>query len=250
MKKKIMFSICFLAVSVFTFAQRGGNAKKMSLSVNVGAAMPMGAWGSKKTDTTQSVATDSTHIQNGYASTGFHFDITAGYLFSGNVGGMVLIGGNMNKFDASTYKSVNGFSGSEVSITAKSYYLGEYLVGPFFAIPAGDKIKINIRALVGLVTANTPTITESETVFGQTVSFTISGKPGSGFGYQAAAGLQYNMSDNLGLKLDLAYTGSTIAYKKGITESSASGSQSMYTSLKRTMSVGLFTVSAGVAIGF
>lgn len=262
MKKKIIFSICFLAVSAFTFAQND-NSKKISLSVNVGAAMPLGAWGSKKTDTTQAVANDSTHIENGYAKTGFHFDITAGYLFTNNVGGMILIGGNMNKVDVSTYESVNNIKSPD-KVTYKSYYVGEYLIGPFLAIPAGDKLKINIRVMGGLVTANTPAETDSYSTSDNygTISVTdkATGKSGSGFGYQAAAGVQYNLNDNLGLNLNLGYTGSSVAYKKGMTETysqtgtgayssiTGSGTNSYYTNLKRTMSVSIFTITAGVTL--
>jgi hypothetical protein len=230
----------------------GGNDSKFSIGVSVGAAIPMGAYGSKNTDTTTAVRMDSTHRQNGYASTGFHFDVTAGYLFSSNIGAMVLIGGNMNSFDASTYQTVNDVKSSggvTVTYSAKSYYVGQYLVGPFVSLPAGDKLKIDIRVLFGLVTANTPTETETESAGSASQTYTSSGNGGSGFGYHFGAGIKYNFNDKMGLTFNLAYTGASISYT-GYTETgsgSLGNSTFTNTTLKSTMSTSLLTATVGIA---
>lgn len=246
MKKKILLALAIataftLKAGNLNVQSSKGDDKKVVLGVSVGAGIPLAAYG--KADTL--AENDSTH-RNGWAKTGFHFDVTAGYLFAGSIGGMIYIGGNMNSFDATSYKTINGFN-SSATVTAKSYYLGQYLIGPFLALPAGDKLKINLRLLVGLVTANTPTITVGEN---NNVTSTYSGKGGSGFGYQFGAGIQYNFSESLGMMVNIGYTGSSISYT-GYTQSQTNPALSWTytnTTLKQTMSMGLITATIGLAI--
>jgi hypothetical protein len=247
--KKLILAVATLFVAYTTQAgelnvtRGGGNDKKMVIGVSIGAAIPMGAYGSKNTDTTASVQNDSTHVQNGYAKTGFHFDLTAGYLFNSSVGAMVFIGGNMNSWDATTYMSVNRTPSGE-TYTATSYYLGQYMVGPFVQFGQGQ-MKFTGRLLLGLVTANRPTITDTYTGG----SSTQSGSGASGFGWQLAAGIQYNFNDNMGLTVNIGYTGATVNYT-GYNASGTSGSFTYNvtnTTLKQSMSVGLLTASVGLA---
>ena len=175
--------------------------------------------------------------------TGFHFDVSAGYQIAGPVGAMVLIGGNMNSFDATTYKSVYSVPSSE-SFSATSYYSGQYLVGPFLSF-GGDNFKFNIRVLVGLITCSTPTTTASAGSF----SDVESGDAGSGFGYQFGAGIKYNFSSSLGLLVNVDYAGATITYT-GYTDDQTLGSTSTThtnTTLKQTMGYNNITASVGIA---
>lgn len=252
MKKNILLAFAVLAAFTLkagNLSYGGGNDKKMTIGVSVGAGIPMGAWGSKNSDTASSVQNDSTHIQNGYAKTGFHFDVTAGYLFSSSVGAMVYIGGNMNSFDAATYSTANGIKSPE-TFTAKSYYIGQYLVGPYGSFGA-DKLKFNVRLLVGLVTANRPTMTRTSTYGGQSYTDEYSGKGASGFGYQLGAGIVYSLNDNMGLTVNLAYTGSSVTYtgytSVGPNPFTGSTVTTTNTTLKQTMSLGLLTASVGLA---
>ncbi|HVA97397.1 MAG TPA: outer membrane beta-barrel protein [Bacteroidia bacterium] len=244
---KKIFTLVIAICAIYTAnAGNGDNDSKFTLGVSVGAALPMGAYGSAKSDTTIANSNDSTHINNGYAKTGFHFDITAGYLFADNIGGMVYIGGNMNSFDDATYNAVNGIRAPTTS-THTNWYVGQYLVGPFLSLPASDKLKIDIRVLVGLVTANLPTGTAAAND-GSGETLITSGNGGSGFGYQLGGGIKYNLSDKMGLTVNIAYTGSTINYTGyKYVYSGPYNATTINTTAKRTMSTGLLTTTVGIA---
>ncbi|HSY75649.1 MAG TPA: hypothetical protein VK890_02265 [Bacteroidia bacterium] len=250
MKKHILLAVAVCSAFILKAGDKdlashgGGGDSKLTIGVSVGAALPMGAYGDKKADTADKIA-DSATIQHGYASTGFHFDVNAGYLIGGPVGVMVLIGGNMNSYDVATYETVNNrhpVSGETFAV--KSYYVGQYLVGPFLALPAGDKLKINIRLLVGLVTASYPTSTITDGSFTDVTTASNA----SAFGYHFSAGIKYNFSDKLGLAVDLGYTGSSLTYS-GYTDTQTAGSNTTTSTSghKGTMALGLLTASVGIA---
>lgn len=252
MKKQILLAFAVLAAFTVEAGNLnvtyggGGSDKKMTIGVSIGAGIPMGAWSKKNSDTAASVQNDSTHIQNGFAKTGFHFDVTAGYLFGSSFGAMVYIGGNMNSFDATTYATVNDIKSPE-TVSSKSYYVGQYLVGPYGAFGSG-KLKINARVLVGLVTVNRPTMTFTQPFLGQTETYQRSGKGSSSFGYQIGAGIVYGINDNMGLTINLAYTGTTANYTGYTeTESGPMSGTNTNTTLKQSMSLGLLTATVGLA---
>lgn len=230
----------------------GSSDSKLTIGISVGAAIPLSDYA--KHDTTHGYSVggargyDSTS-RAGYAQTGFHFDVTAGYLIGGPVGAMVMIGGNMNSFDATDFESENNIK-SPATFSSTSYYLGQYLVGPYLSLPAGDKLRVNIRALVGLMTCNTTTMTYNNGQSGAlAANGTYSGNGGSGFGYDFGLGIKFNFNDKMGLLVNLDYAGSSIAYTGYVESTTDTFGSSTYTNttLKSTMAVGLFTASIGIA---
>jgi opacity protein-like surface antigen len=221
-----------------TYHGGGSSDSKLTIGLSVGAGIPLSDFANKTKDT---IPADSNKI-HGFANTGFHFNATASYIFAGPLGAMVSIGGTMNSYDAVTATSVYFPHGGGV-ITATSYYVGEYLVGP--CVSFGDKLKLNIHALVGLVTVNRPTTTIT---FAGGTDVT-SGNGASGFGYNFGAGIKYNFTDKIGLLIDLGYTGTTANYT-GYTDVQTSGSFSgttTNTGSKSNMNVAIFTATAGIA---
>jgi hypothetical protein len=253
MKKHILLAVAVCSAFILKAGDKdllshgGGGDSKLTIGLSVGAALPMSAYGAKATDTASSTQNDSTHVQNGFASTGFHFDVTASYMFADHIGGQVMIGGNMNSFDVATYKTVNNIKSPE-TFTANNYYIGQYLVGPVLSF--GDKLKLNIRVLVGLVTSNATVITETNGQSGGAeASFTRTGNPGSGFGYNFGAGIKYNFNDKMGLLVNVDYLGSTLSYT-GYGQSSTffgTTSSTTNTTLKQTMALGMVNASVGIA---
>ncbi|MEO6883391.1 MAG: hypothetical protein ABI199_05120 [Bacteroidia bacterium] len=230
--KKILTLVVALCIIYTSKADNSNNGNKFTLGVSAGAALPMG-----------------TGNYGMYAQTGFHFDVTASYLFSGNIGGMVYIGENMNSFDNATFMSENRLANYDETFTSKGYNVGQYLAGPFLSLPASNKLKVNIRVLVGLVTANMPT----ETINGYFDTETVSGNGGIGFGYQLGAGLKYNLSDKIGLTFNVAYTGASICYagysdaQIGTYQSGTSFNYTKTYTTKSTMPIGLVTSTLGLA---
>lgn len=245
----IIFAGFIVKADDFTTKAHGGMSSsdsKLTIGISVGAALPMSAYGAKKSDTASSVKNDSTHIQNGFASTGFHFDVNASYMIAGPVGVEVMLGGNLNSFDNATYMTVNNIK-SPATFSGNSYYVGQYLVGPVLSF--GQQLKINVRVLVGLVTTNASTQTETNGASGGAAeSFTYTGNAGSGFGYNVGAGIKYNFNDKMGLLVNVDYLGSSISYT-GYKESDSgffSGSVTN-TTLKSTMALGMINATVGIA---
>jgi opacity protein-like surface antigen len=230
--------------------RRGSDDSKSFIGVSVGAGIPMGDYGSIAKQ--YSAAADSNKTK-GYASTGFHFNVKAGHLFSDNVGAMIQIGGNMNGFDKADYLSANDLPTS-ATFTATSYYIGSYLVGPYVSFPIGGKLSFDIRALVGLMTASFTQVTNSGTNPGfppliPATTYSDVTKPNLAycFGYNVGAGLKLNMTDKMGLALGLDYLGGNPT-SSGSKDTDTIGSSTTNTTVthKSAMSTGILNISLGL----
>jgi len=107
--------------------------------------------------------------------TGIHADLAAGYLFTDNLGAMVQVGGNIN----STTRPV----GENSVLGERSVY--QYLLGPYFSIPEGRKIRIELRFLFGI----------GNLVY----SYPTSVNPDPEFGMNLSVGVKYMVTKNIGL---------------------------------------------------
>jgi len=250
MKKLTILSATLLTLGMLNSAKSQDLAHKLSFGLNVGVGIPGGDF-SKNDGSALPLAnttTPDTTKYNGFAKTGFHFDVYGTYMFSSHVGAMLSLGGTMNSFDAATLQTVansNGGSGAVVT-SSGNYFVGQYLVGPYVALPLGsNKLQLELKGLVGLVTANYPTIDYAQGLG----TGTITVKSGSGFGYRFGAGLKYMVADMIGLHFDLGYTGSSITYSSSTqTQSFGSMSQSETDPVSKTMSLSLMQVTVGVSV--
>jgi hypothetical protein len=86
----------------------------------------------------------------------------------------------------------------------------EYLTGPCTLVYLAPKFKLQASALLGIVTMSYPELTLA---WNDTVSLTFDFLGGGiGFGYSIGAGIEYSISDNVSLLLNVSYTGTTISY--------------------------------------
>ncbi len=241
MKTTILSILAIFTLSTGTCVAKGGGGDdtKIVVGVSVGAGMPMGAFGTKDKN---SSATDTTHT-NGWAKTGFHFDVNFGYKFSDNIGGMVMIGGNMNGFDATTYDTK--YNNKAGTTTATSYYTGSYLIGPFLNFPVGDKFAITARVLGGLMTSKSATLSQDIPVLG-TATQTMGSV--STFGYDAGVGAKIGLTDMLGLGLNADYLGGTPTFTTYTT--TFGGKTSTSTGHKIAMGTGIINLSVGLVLSF
>jgi hypothetical protein len=241
MKTTLLSFVTLLTLSSgICTAKGGGDDSKILIGVSVGAGLPMGAFGTA--DNTP--ANDNSHI-NGWAKTGLHFDLNAGYKFTDNIGGMLMIGGNMNAFNASAFDAKNPHPG--YTTTATSHYIGSYMVGPFLNLPVGDKFAITARVLVGLMTAKFAEITETA---GSSTFVTKYATP-STFGYDAGAGVKIGLTDALGLAINVDYLGGTPTFVSyTTTANTAIGSSATTHTGSAAMSTGLVNLSVGIVLGF
>jgi hypothetical protein len=222
MKNSIILSFfSVLFISSYTYSQdtlRKGN--KLSIGLNIGANFPQDAYSSK--DSSKLPVVNGANDISGYAKIGFHFRAYFNYMFTHYLGAMASVGGNLNSMDISTLNiqtdaeySAHGFTGIPPSFSnSGSYYIGEYLIGPYLKIPTGNKnFSIECKLLLGLVTANYPTLTYAYNYMGTIATQTESFKNGSGFGYNIGGGLKYSIDKGLiGLHLGIGYTSASITY--------------------------------------
>lgn len=259
MKKLTLISAVLVAAGILYTGANSANAQsKLSFGLNVGYSAPSGDFSSttpSKEPVVASPSTDTTHIA-GYAKGGFHFNVYAAYMFSPVVGGMISIGGSMNGYDIATLDenvvtaSGGGASSAPVVTASGSYYVGEYLIGPYILIPTPGKLKIEFKALFGLTSMNYPTLSYSESAGGFTASGNITVKSASGFGYNIGAGIEYLVTDQIGLHFDIAYGGTTASYPSITQTASETGfpTTTKTQNTAMTMSVGMIQPTVGVSI--
>ncbi|HXC06800.1 MAG TPA: outer membrane beta-barrel protein [Bacteroidia bacterium] len=245
MKSKILY-VFALSSCLMVSTMKAGDDPKMVVGVSVGAAMPMGAYGS----TAKLAAGDTAHA-NGFAKTGFHFDVNAGYYFTSNVGAMIQIGGNMNGFNMTAYNTTYGITNS--TATASSYYVGSYLVGPTLRFPLGDKMGFSARILVGLMTLKDSKWSDTQTFLGTTYTTTEQWNTASAFAYNIGASIKYNLTDKMGLGLNIDYLGGSpnfSTYTRTTTPTTSGSPDVTSGGHKINMGTSLLNISLGLTIGF
>jgi len=201
---------------------------RFTFGVDGGIAMPAGNFGS--TD-------NSNGTINGFAKSGFHYDIYAGVRLISCLGIMAQYGANNNSFNTAAINTPPGGSAS----ASGGYTTSEYLVGPYLSFKL-IKIKIEVKLLAGEVTNKYPTLSFDS--YGNSVSDAF--QNGSGFGYCAGAKIKYMVAGGmLGIGLGLNYVGSDMNYS-GWSQTSVSGGTTQYGSFKT--SVGLIEATLGLSL--
>lgn len=219
---------CLLILSVFTLSviqaqdyarptpenTPAPQDKKFTLSFAIGSAIPEGDFGSTtvKNSFWDFNSTDSTRLQ-GFAKPGIHFSFTATYLFSQNFGLMVYFGTSANAFDVNQLSHTIGLPAFSATTT---YHTHEYLAGPYCTFPLSYKSKFRFDAflLYGFVNNDYPNV---NIAINDTITDAIGFQGGRGFGFCAAAGLEYRLNNNTSFLLNVQYTGAKVSYH-GFTE--------------------------------
>lgn len=290
MKKLTLVSTALIAAGILYTGNNFANAQesKLSFGFNIGAGIPMGAYA--KNDSTalpiaaatkrynnahpypQGYNANDTTKLNGFAKTGFSFNVYGQYRLAGPIGIKLMVGGTMNSYDASAFTSAYApvwatyhYTGvpSPTWTASKSYYIGEYMLGPCLRLPAGEKLKIEAQVLVGLVTGSYPSLTGTTTFSGTgytetyTQNFsTVSSV--SAFGYNFSAGFEYKFAPLMGLHLNVGYTGTSFSYSSYTTSTTLSETASGVTSTNnygpntynfaKTMAVGILAITLGFSV--
>jgi opacity protein-like surface antigen len=183
------------------------NDRRFNIGVSIGAAIPLGDYGSTnvKGSFWDFNSIDSTRLQ-GFAQPGLNLTITASYLFPENIGIMMMFGSSSSTFNTSGFSSAIGRPATTSTGSFSEY---EYLIGPCFELPLSDKFRMNANILIGLVSASYP---EVNYAYNDTVTLTTDFQGGTGFGYSFGANLEYNISKNAAISLNVNYIGSDIKY--------------------------------------
>lgn len=186
--------------------------KKFNLNFSHGPAFPSKDF--KSTTAKNSYwdfnSADSVKL-TGFAKTGYNFNLSASYLFTDNLGIMIMIGSNINAFDIGTFNSVvrsTSVYSNYPFTTSGTYYTNEYLIGPYLSSSEWHRIKIQGYALFGLVTSTYPDIAMQYA--DTTIAFNFNS--GKSFGYCLGGAIAVSLNDWIDLALNVSYTQATLSY--------------------------------------
>ncbi len=221
---------------------------RVSFSISAGAGVPLGDFGSEnvKGSFWDFNSPDSTRLQ-GFAMSGFHFDIALWYKINDFLGAEIYYGGNVNSVD------INGFSntmGYISTTTQTSYYTPEYLIGPYYYFQVGNKFTCKLSAMIGLVTNTYPTFSlkvNDTTTYTRTLN-----SGGSGFAYSFGTQLEYAVTPRTSLYMNVTYTGANIYYPGWEEDLTAVGKYYIYNARVHHpnditfMNTGILKISAGI----
>jgi len=259
MKNYILFTLIgsFTANTCIYSQDSTKHIRKLSIGFSIGTNAPHARYAQSDSVAVPFISNvnDMNNI-NGYAKNGFHFNIYSTYMITQQFGAMLSIGGNFNSFDILTLniQAYDQYAGNFFTSTpppsftiSGSYYVGEYLIGPYFKFHIGPpNLSLELKVLLGVVTANYPTLTYSYDYMGTIATQTETVKVGNGFGYNISGGYMYTILKGLiGLHLDVGYTGADINYPSYTT--SSNGISTAYDSPK-SMSLGILQFTLGGSI--
>lgn len=193
-----------LALPLAAAAQTSPN--KSYVGLHAGASLALGNFGKA----------DYFNNQAGFAKTGFHAALDGAYFFGGGIVGLAgqvafTDNGRLTRDDLAKIGDgfTDGFGVDESTLRSdKRYRRLTALVGPTLLF-GGDKLKLEVRGLVGLVhSLSTPTVTVQLEDNDQTL-LTQYSSTSTVFGYQAGLGLHYALTPALGVVLRGDYLGAS-----------------------------------------
>ena len=191
MKKLVLsaFTIVGLLATQGIIAQESGAYVKVNVGYDF--ATDKQTWDA---NTTQNTTTSSTtEIVNLSLGKGINFGGAFGYNFNKNVGAEIGVGYLLGGETTATDKQLNGEI-NKLTISAKMLQ-----IKPTLVISAGME-KINPYAKFGLLlTSGTITGNENNTSTGGSREIITEFKGGIQLGFQSGLGLEYKLSDNLGI---------------------------------------------------
>ena len=231
--------------------------KKFSIKISAGAAIPLGDFGSTnvKGSFWDFNSIDSTRLQ-GFATTGFHFDISLAYYIHDFFGISLMIGDNINGIDLNAFSLAVGFPAT-VSSSSTNYSTAEFLIGPVFNFNLASKLKLTAGIYIGLARNNYPEFTIS---LNDTLTDTRTLQNGNlSFAYSVSGGISYAVTDNIDITADVSYTGVALHYPSWTDTYQAISTNPAYYYLplsfnhpnnKTTMATGILKPCIGVVFKF
>ncbi len=208
MKKIILYiALGFISLSAFGQDDVSSGKAKNFIGVTGGYSNLMG-------NITKS---DYSSNSSGYANAmGYNVGLEGAYYLNKHIG----IGGlfSFASFSTANLQSMSdgykeSFDVDSISVTVTTKYnFYNFFVGPYFSFPI-KKFTIDFRAVGGLTLVYTPEFDIFVEDGGKPHPCAQNISSGTGFGFQAGAGIRYSITNHLGIKLnaDYYYTDPNIA---------------------------------------
>lgn len=247
----VLFSSAIFAITENNKPGKRGSHSRRNWSngfigLSVGAGIPMADFALK--DTIQG---------SGFAKTGITFNLSAGIKFMPYLGAMLTVGGTYSPFDAAAFGNIQSTPGSTPSYSAKPYYIGQYMAGPFMFFTDGESFDVTVRAIGGLAMVTFPIISANSSTSSYNQVSTIETPTALSFGFAVGAGINFKLAKRIGLLVNADYFGTKVNYRNQKTSSDIdfflSNIKTNSTSVDETtygQIIGIFQVTAGVSLNF
>lgn len=227
-------TIAIMVLSTLIFVNKSEAQKKGFVSLSLGTANPLGDFGSKEV----------TNDKAGLANLGLVIDLTAGYIFHDNIGGIVMLRSQANPIDGQVFADALAKqlpSGITSTYSVKSWAIGSFLIGPFGSFKLSEKFDFQPKILVGATSISNPEINVN---FSNNSWVKQASTNASGFGYLIGAGVKYNMGERWCLSGNVDYTGASIDFKDVTTTTSAGTTQ------KSNITINFASINTTIGIGY
>jgi len=258
MQIKLRFTLFIILLSSIAFAftennmpgRKGAHSRrtwsKAFIGVSAGASIPTADFA--KADTIQG---------SGFAKIGMSFNLTAGIKLMPYLGIMATVGAAVSPFDASAFGNLQSTPGITLTYSANSYFIGQYMAGPFLYYSDGEKFDVILRTVGGLASVKFPIISANSSSSSYTQASTIETPSALSFGYDLGLGVNFKIANHIGLLVNADYFGTKVTYKdqktttdidfflSNIKTNSTSVDSNTYGQV-----IGLLQITAGVSINF
>lgn len=182
--KKIVFTLLVMMLSIAAGAQI--EDRRGYIGITLGPAIPMGDFADNSYDNEDA----------GFAKTGVNFNLVHfGYKFSQNFGIAATWFGAAHEVDVSAFEEP-GIDNN--SIDAGSWSYGGLFAGLLVSIPAGEKLFIEFKPMVGFVAATSPEVKVSGITF-------MEDQQGSAIGFDLVGSVRYNFTEKWCAMVNIDY---------------------------------------------
>lgn len=248
---KLLILCLLLFSTLFVYAQK---EKKSRISLSIGAAIPLGDIAENQLD--------SSLLMNGFAKTGFHFNMAYTYNFANNFGITAAFFGNVNPVNMNKYRSEyqrvikEGFPILEdVTFTHDndkgSWTTGGLLIGPNINFYLARHFYLEVRGLIGLGLGYSPEIHNTMTYEDFSFSYEQQADHTEAFAWNVGAGFNYRF-DKLFIRLNVDYLSSNLKFNNLNIKYPQPDSEQGWGEIQRTLELTnqQLQISAGVGICF
>lgn len=190
MKKTLLVIAAVITACVSVNAQKvkQQNNKNFFVALSAGPAIPVSDFGSKN------ISNESA----GLAKTGYNIQMHLGYTLGKNYGLMAEVLYAKHPVDDQVFHNLNA--------TADHWQYYGALIGPSLILPAGEKVKFDVRALAGAQRVNTFAVKYGNTVV-------VKEDWSTAFALQFGADMRYNISNSVFLFVNGEYNVSKPTFK-------------------------------------
>jgi opacity protein-like surface antigen len=191
----------FLTLTFLILATVNAQNKNWNLGISIGSSFPLGNFASK----------DINNSKAGWAITGANFGLKFNYkLDKGYFGLSALLNSQFNPIDVDQMakESENLYPDYSWKIDATSWKTNCILFGAFATLPISEKVNFEPHGMIGLMISNSPEITSTAKIGGNTSWGKQNETSASSFAYLVGVGFKYKLTNKLNLLGNLDYLGS------------------------------------------